>query len=490
MASSPAAPYTAAVPQVAARHGRPHNGRVAAQHPAVVPLSYGSYAMDSGVKRQLPDRRSTIRRRLDGGVQTRIVVGGAATIELARMAHAAGSDLLRLGFVGCGNRGTGACREALSTKYPVRLVAVGDLFAERIETALKNLLKYEDLRPRIDVPPQRRFTGFDAYRRVIEAGVDLVLLTAPPHFRPIHYAAAVQAGKHAFLEKPCCVDAPGYRMLMAANEEAKRKRLSVGVGLQRRHQPNYLEAIGRLRQGAVGQVRLVRTYFNVAGGRPAGPKPPAMSEMEYQIRHWNVFCWLCGDHLVEQACHEIDVANWVFDALPLRAAGMGGRQVRTEGDIWDHHAVEFEYPGGGRHICQARQQPGTWTHVSEEVLGTQGAMTLGTGPWGLGQLTPRNLRARPFRAQNPYQREHDDLQASIFGDGPYEFEGDYGATSSMTAVLGRMATYSGRRITWSEAVASDLRLGPEKYALDAEPPVRPDAAGRYPTALPGITRAL
>jgi len=431
-------------------------------------------------------KRSRAHFRLAGGT----VVFGAGTLQLARGVHAAGSDVLRLGFIGCGNRGTGACREALSTKYPVRLVAVGDLFAERIETALKNLLKYDELRSRIDVPPERRFAGFDAYLKVINAGVDLVLLTAPPHFRPMHYAAAVRAGKHAFLEKPCCVDGPGYRMLVAANEEAKRKRLSVGVGLQRRHQANYLEGIRRLREKAVGEVRLVRTYFNMAGGRAAGPKPPGMSEMEYQIRHWNVFCWLCGDHLVEQACHEIDVANWVFDALPLCAAGMGGRQVRTEGDIWDHHVVEFEYPGGGRHICQARQQPGTWTHVSEQVLGTQGAVTLGTGPWGLGELTPRNLRARQYRLQNPYQREHDDLQASIFGDGPYEFEGDYGATSSMTAVLGRMATYSGRRVTWEEAVASELRLGPQAYAFDAEAPVRPDATGRYPTALPGITRAL
>ncbi len=422
----------------------------------------------------------------------RAVIAGAlaAGVDRSRSVHAAGSDVIRLGFVGCGNRGTGACREALSTKYPVRLVAVGDLFRPRLETSLKNLLKYEELRRRIDVPEERQFVGFDAYQKVIECGVDLVLLTAPPHFRPIHYAAAVKAGQHAFLEKPCCVDAPGYRLLVAANDEAKRKGLSVGVGLQRRHQRNYLDAIAKIREGALGEVRLVRTYFNMPGGRSASPKPPEMSEMEYQIRHWNVFCWLCGDHLIEQACHEIDVANWVLEAHPVRAAGMGGRQIRTEGDIWDHHVVEFEYESGARHLCQARQQPGTWSHVSDHVLGTKGAMTIGVGAWGLGVLTPRSLRAKGYQGDNPYQREHDDLQASIVGDGPRRFEGDYGAISSMTAVLGRMATYSGRRVRWDEAVASDLRLAPARYAFDADPPVRPDATGRYPTAIPGVTKAL
>ena len=164
---------------------------------------------------------------------------------------------------------------------------------------------------RIDVPKERRFTGFDAYRKVLATDVELVLFATPPHFRPIHYAAAVEAGKHVFLEKPCCVDAPGYRTLLAANEKAKQKGLSVAVGLQRRHQQNYLDGIKRIHDGALGKPLLVRTYFNMPGGRSGQPKPAGMSEMEYQIRHWNLFCWLCGDHLVEQACHEIDVANWV-----------------------------------------------------------------------------------------------------------------------------------------------------------------------------------
>ena len=346
----------------------------------------------------------------------------AAGLSIARGAHAAGSDVLRIGFVGCGNRGTGACREALSVKPEVKLVAMGDLFPERLQKSLANLQKYEELNRRIDVPEERQFTGFDAYQRVLEAGVDMVLLSTPPHFRPLHYAAAVAAGKHAFLEKPCCVDAPGYRTLVAANEVARQKKLSVVVGLQRRHQRNYAEGIAKIRAGAVGEIRFLRVYFNMEGGGRAGElKPAGMSEMEYQIRHWGVFCWLCGDHIVEQATHEIDVANWIVDAHPIRANGMGGRQVRKgpgNGDIWDHHAVEFEYPGGVRLFCQARQQAGTWSHVSDNVHGTAGKLTLGTGPWGLGNLTPRHLRARDFHDINPYQREHDDLVASILGTGP------------------------------------------------------------------------
>jgi predicted dehydrogenase len=424
-----------------------------------------------------------------------VVAAGSfwAGLDTARFAHAWGDDLIKIGFVGCGNRGTGACREALSTPGPVKLVAVGDLFADRLEQSLKNLLKYDELRKRIDVPPERRFTGFDAYKQVIAAGVDLVLLTTPPHFRPMHYVAAVAAGKHVFMEKPCCVDAPGYRLLVASNEEARRKRLSVVVGLQRRHQQNYIAGIQKIRDGAVGQIMYLRTYFNMPSGREGAPKPASQSEMEYQIRHWNLFCWLCGDHLVEQACHEIDVANWAMEDHPARAQGTGGRQVRTgvgSGDIWDHHAIEFEYRGGVRHFCQARQQPGTWSHVSDNVHGTKESITIGVGAWGMGSFTPRALRAKDYRGDNPYQQEHNDLFASVRGAGPYRFEGDYAATSSMTAVLGRMATYSGQQITWEEAVKSDLALAPERYALDATPPVLANAEGLYPVAMPGVSKSF
>lgn len=436
---------------------------------------------------QPPDRRH-------GASLAGPIAAAAAGLGLARTAHAAGSDLVRIGLVGCGNRGTGACREALLTEGPKRLVAVGDLFPERMEFSLKNLLKYDDINSSIDVPAERRFVGFNAYQRVIDAGVDLVLLATPPHFRPIHYAAAIQAGKHAFLEKPICVDAPGYRQLVAANAEAKRKKLSVVVGLQRRHQRNYLEGVQKIRDGAIGEVTYIRTYFNVpAGGRSGLLRPEGMSELEYQIRHWGVFLWLCGDHLVEQATHQIDVANWVMNGHPVRASGLGGREVRRgpgNGDIWDHHTIEFEYEGGARYFCQARQQAGTWDHVSESVQGTKGMLVLGTGPWGFGALTPRDLRDKKRVVENPYRREHDNLFASIRGTGPYRLDAEYGATSSMTAVMGRMATYSGQLVTWDDAVKSELRLGPKHYAWDADPPVKADASGAYAAAVPGETRVL
>lgn len=414
--------------------------------------------------------------------------------DMAQFAHIDGSDTIRIGLVGCGNRGTGACREALLTEGPIQLVALADLFPEQVERALLNLTKYDELRSKIDVSRTRQFAGFDACERLLATSVDLVLLATPPHFRPAQYAAAIEAGKHIFMEKPCCIDAPGYRMLVAANEVARTGKLTVVVGLQRRHQRNYLEGIEQIHSGAIGDVQLIRTYFNVSGGGRAGwMRPRGMPELEYQIRHWGVFSWLCGDHLVEQATHAIDVANWIMNDHPMRAQGMGGRQARFgpgNGDIWDHHCVEFEYAGGQRHFCQSRQQRGSWTHVSEIAHGTRGMMTLGTGAWGLGALNPRDLRKREYRNENPYQREHDDLVASIRGTGPYRFEGDYGATSSMTAVMGRMATYSGQLVSWEDAVRSDLRLAPDRYAWDAEPPVRPLPDGGYDAALPGITRAF
>lgn len=409
-----------------------------------------------------------------------------------------GDETLRLGFVGCGGRGTGACRDALRTAGPVKLVAMGDVFADRIDKSLASLRGIDEVRDRVDVPEERQFVGFDAYRKVLEAGVDVVLLTTPPHFRPEHYAAAVAAGKHVFMEKPCCVDAPGYRQLVATNAVARKKKLSVVVGLQRRHQHSYRRAIARIRDGAVGKIHLLRTYFNMSGaGHNDRGKPAGISEMEYQIRRWGRFCWLSGDHIVEQAVHEIDVANWIMEGHPVRANGMGGRQVRTgrgNGDIFDHHFVEYEFADGVRHYCQARQIGGTWTHVSDNVHGEKGKMTLGSGPYGM-QGKGRGLSRGPGRRpeggrENPYQQEHDHLFASIRGSGPYCFDGEHGADSSMTAILGRMATYSGRVVTWDDAVASELRLAPAHYAMDADPPAMPDASGVYPIAKPGATRAL
>lgn len=429
---------------------------------------------------------------------TAAVGGAAAALSIARAAHAAGDDTVKVALVGCGGRGTGACAQALQTKGPIKLVAMADVFANRIDASLRNIqneLQKRGLKDRVDVSDERKFTGFDGFKQAIDL-VDLVLLTTPPHFRPMHYDAAVKAGRNVFMEKPCCVDGPGYRQLLATNQEAKGKKLSVVVGFQRHHQQNYLEGIKKIRDGAAGDIQYIRTYFNMpAGGHNDSPKPAGMTEMEYQLRRWGMFTWLSGDHIVEQACHEIDIANWVMDAHPISANGMGGRQVRTgrgNGEIWDHHFVEYEFAGGVRHYAQARQQPGVWSHVSDNVHGSKGMMTIGSGPYGSGG--PSDYSGGEDRASslsvNPYQQEHDDLLASIRGTGAYLFEGDYGAASSMTAVLGRMATYSGQVVTWEQAANSELRLAPDRYALDATPPVVPDEEGNYPVAMPGATIAF
>ena len=443
---------------------------------------------------------ATSRRRFLQASATAAIGGGLASqVNIARSAHVAGDETIKIGFIGCGGRGTGACRDALGTKGPVKLVAMGDLFADRMERSLKRLREIKEIRDRVDVKDDMKFIGFDAYQKILDLDVDLVLLTTPPHFRPEHYAAAVKAGKNIFMEKPCCVDAPGFRTLMAANQVAQEKKLSVVVGLQRHHQRSYQAAIEKLRDGAVGDVQYIRTYFNMpGGGRNDRGKPDGMTEMEYQIRRWGVFCWLSGDHIVEQAVHEIDIANWVMDSHPIRANGMGGRQVRTgkgNGDIWDHHFVEYEFEGGVRHYAQARQIAGCWMHVSDNVHGSKDTMILGSGPYGMqgsGRGIDQASRGydRKKVRENPYQQEHDDLAASIRGSGPHLFEGGYAATSSMTAVLGRMATYSGKVVTWEEAVNSELKLAPERYALDVNPPAMPGPDGNYPVAMPGSTKAF
>ncbi len=444
-------------------------------------------------------RKHSSRREFLGLSTAGLAAGAMATnLSIARSAHAAGDETVKIALVGCGGRGTGACKQSLCTKSgPVKLVAMADLFPDRLERSLKVLKTIDEIKDRIDVPDERKFYGFDAFQKAIDC-VDMVLLTTPPAFRPAQYAAAVKAGKHVFMEKPCCVDAPGFRSLLETNKIAQQKGLSVGVGMQRRHQNNYIEGVKRIQDGVVGDIQYLRTYFNMHAGVDDKRRPDTISEMEYQIRRWGYFCWLSGDHLVEQAVHEIDIADWIMGGPPVKANGMGGRQVRTgrgNGDIYDHHFIEYEYANGVRHFCQARQIGGTWMHISDNVRGAKGEYTLGTGPYGMGGTgygadSVRARRPKRYKGNDSYQQEHNDLAASIRGKGPKLFAGGYGATSSMTAVLGRMATYSGKVVTWDQAVKSELSLMPEKLALDATPPTTSNDDGYYPVAMPGITKAF
>ncbi len=404
---------------------------------------------------------------------------------------------IRIGLIGCGGRGTGAAVQALSTDQDVQLVAMADAFADRLEDSYRNLINTAedswsggvDLTPRIDVPAERRFAGFDAYLQVLPL-VDVIILATPPGFRPIHFKAAIEANKHVFMEKPVATDGPGVRSVLESAAMARDRNLNVVVGLQRRYQTIYKEWVDRIHAGMIGEVILGRVYWNDAGVW-VRERQPGQTEMEYQMRNWYYFTWLCGDHIVEQHIHNLDVANWVLgDSHPIRAQGQGGRQIRNgldHGQIFDHHMVEFEYEGGARVLSQCRHMPNTARRVSEGFHGTNG-----TAPRP-GQLV--SASGHPLMDYddegdpNPYQTEHDELFAAIAA-GEYKFaDAERGARASMTAIMGRMATYSGQIVEWDEALGSKLSIMPERYAFDAQPPIVPDANGRYPVAVPGVTQS-
>jgi myo-inositol 2-dehydrogenase/D-chiro-inositol 1-dehydrogenase len=410
----------------------------------------------------------------------------SATLAGATLLHASPAAPrdereLKVALIGCGGRGTGAAAQALSTAGKVKLVAMADAFQDRLEGCLAELTK--SYSGRLDVPESRRFVGFDAYQKAVDADVDVVLLATPPGFRPLHFAHAVSRGKHVFMEKPVAVDGPGVRQVLAAAAEAQQKNLKVGVGLQRHHDARYIETVERLRSGALGEINFMRAYWN-SSGVWMNKRRPGQTEMEYQMRNWYYFNWLCGDHIVEQHIHNLDVINWVKGATPVRAQGQGGRQVRVGpdfGEIYDHHVVEYTYADESRLLSQCRHQPNCWENVSEHAHGA-----LGNCDISAGSIKPRKGEAWRSRAEggDPYQVEHDVLFATIREDRPHN-EAVNGAHATLTAILGRMATYSGKTVTWEEALHSQLALRPAEYAWNAAPPTSPDAAGLYPIPAPG-----
>ena len=430
---------------------------------------------------------------IDSSRRTFLKQGSAALAGASLLTDAApardramGDETIRVALVGCGGRGTGAAHQALRTEGSVQLVAMADAFSDRLEGCLGELTA--SLPERVDVPRERRFVGFDAYRQAIESDVDLVILATPPGFRPMHFEHAVARERHVFMEKPVAVDGPGIRQVLAAAERAREKNLKVGVGLQRHHSDKYMQTVERIRDGAIGDIVLLRAYWNSAGVW-VRPRKPGMTEMEYQMRNWYYFNWLCGDHIVEQHIHNLDVCNWIMGGPPARAQGQGGRQVRNgqdHGEIFDHHAVEFTYPDGTVLLSQCRHIEGCWSSVSEHAHGTLGVSNVGAGRIeSAGDWTWRH----DGEPQDAYQAEHDVLFRAVREDRPH-MQAEYGATSTMTAILGRMATYSGKPVTFEEALASELALVPDRYSWDADPPTLPDPSGRYPIPMPGSTRAL
>jgi len=418
------------------------------------------------------------------------LAASAASLSLNSAIYAGNDDTVKVGLVGCGGRGKGAAKQACSTKGNVKLIAVADVFEDKAQSAAAEIKASlsSDKQTRVGVDADHTFSGFDAYEKLLQSGVDLIILATPPGFRPGHFEAAVKAGKHVFMEKPVAVDAPGVRQVLEASKLAKEKKLKVGVGLQRHHQASYLETIKRLQDGMIGDFVAFRAYWNGGGvWEPPLKREDAKSEMEYQLRNWYYYNWLSGDHIVEQHIHNLDVCNWVLGKTPLRANGMGGRQFRTDkryGEIYDHHFVEFEYEGGARVFSQCRHIPNCWNSVSEWVQGSKGSADIN----GVIQTKDEQWK---FRSANPdpYQVEHDDLFAAIRTDAEYN-EADNGAYSSLTSIMGRMATYSGQIIEWQDALNSELSLMPDKFTWDGTPSSLPKADGSYPIAMPGISRAL
>jgi predicted dehydrogenase len=417
------------------------------------------------------------------------VVGGASLFSLpaAASAYVGAPDELKIAVIGCGGRGTGAIAQALSVKENVKLVAMADAFRDRLDGCLKSLneTKKSSLVSRIAVPEENKFVGFDAYKKAI-ALADVVILTTPPGFRPIHFEEAVRQGKHIFMEKPVATDAVGIRRVLAAAEESKKKNLKVVLGLQRHYQTSYLETYDRvIDQGMIGDIVSARAYWN-NDGVWVKEREPQMTEMEYQMRNWYYFTWLCGDHICEQHIHNLDVINWFKGGHPVEAIGIGGREVRTGkkyGEIFDHHVVQFEYPDGMILDSQCRHQPGTVANVSEHLVGTKGRATEGR----ITDLKGNSLwRHRGREDKNPYQVEHDVFFDHIVNDKPIN-DAERGAIATMTAIMGRMATYSGKKITWDEAMNSKIDLQPDAYTWDTLPKVLPDENGLYPIAVPGKT---
>ncbi|MBC7617294.1 MAG: Gfo/Idh/MocA family oxidoreductase, partial [Pedobacter sp.] len=367
--------------------------------------------------------------------------------------HSSVDDTIKIALIGCGDRGTGAAFQALSTKFNLKLVAMADAFQDRLDNSYKLLSdKFKD---KVDVPKERQFVGFDGYKQAI-ALADVVLLVTPPGFRPMHFEEAVMQGKHVFMEKPVAVDSPGIRKVLAAAELAKQKKLNVVVGLQRRYQTNYREVLKRIEDGAVGDIVAGQVYWN-SGGVWVKPRTADQTEMNYQMRNWYYFNWLCGDHIVEQHVHNIDIANWVKNAYPVSVQGTGSRAWRTGkdyGEIYDNHAVELKYADGSVIYSQCRHFEGISNRVDESFQGTKGKVYLSANNSGKlwdhkgNEIYNHNTKGNA----NPYQTEHDELFEAI-SKREYKFwDAERVAKSCFTSIIGRYATYSGEVIKWDEAL--------------------------------------
>lgn len=390
---------------------------------------------------------------------------------------------IKVALVGCGGRGTGAASQSLNVPG-TKLVAIADAFEDNANKAYENLKK--QFGDRVDVPKERIFHGFEAFKNAIDEA-DLVLLCTPPGFRPQHFEYAVEKGKHVFLEKPVAVDGPGIRKVIEAAKVADAKKLKVVGGLQRHYQNNYLETLEKIKEGLIGDIVNTQVYWS-GGGVWTRARQEGMTEMQYQMRNWYYFNWLCGDHICEQHIHNLDVSNWFKGAHPVKCVGMGGRTKRMGkdwGEIYDHHYVEYTYPDGTIMNSQCKHWDGTWSKVSETIIGTKGTATPGV----IKDREDKVVWRFTGQNNNAYQTEHDELVKHIREDKPIN-DAYFTADSTLTAIMGRMASYSGQEITWEQALNSDLDTMPKTLAWDADPGPKPGEDGLYPAPIPGVTKVF
>jgi len=421
-------------------------------------------------------------------LKTASVAAAGTFVWGSRSVYAAQKGKIRVGLVGCGGRGTGAAIDCVEASPDVVITAMADLFPDCLTASLQALgqkLRKENL----TVTPETCLTGFDAYQKVMASEVDLVILAAPPFFRPQHLQAAVQAGKHVFMEKPVAVDPAGVRSVIASSELAAQKSLSIVAGTQRRHQAHYKEVMKRVNHGDIGEIVAGQCYWNMgalwinrAAQNWADRIIKNWSDMEWQVRNWLFTVWCGGDHIVEQHVHNLDVMNWAIGDHPVKCVGMGGRAARTEpmfGNVFDHFAVEYEYPNGARILSMCRQTAGAGDNVAERVVGTKGfSYTDSADGYIKGAKPFTNEKASP----NPYVQEHADLIASIQSGTPLN-EGKQVAESTLTAIMGRISAYTGRPLSWDWAMkASKLDLTPPHFEWKALPPLE--------VAIPGKTQLV
>lgn len=399
--------------------------------------------------------------------------------NLSFLEQAPEGEVLKAGLVGCGGRGTGAAVNFVDAGPNLEIVALGDLFKDQLEKCRSNLKRGRD----IEVPDENCFLGFDSYRKVIDSGVDIVIFATPPHFRPTHVKAAIDAGKHVFQEKPIAVDPPGARIMMETTQKAEQKNLSMVSGTIKRYEKDSVELKRKVSEGIIGEVVSANIIRN-GGGTWWVERQPEWSDLEYMIRNWYNFSWLSGDHIVEQFVHQLDAMSWFVGSHPLKAIGYGGRHQRTSGDLFDQFSIVYEYENGVKAHCATRQIDDCANGTREHITGTEGYADLrnatiynhdGELLWEY-PYPNENEPDQSWKVQNPFVQEHIELVTGI-RTGNYINDSEDQIKSTRIAIMGRMAAYTGQEITWEEILNSDLRLGPEtydfgqEYEITEQPPV-------------------